>query len=118
MECARIGESRGTVGCQEVFERDIREEWLLQKKREIGRLEEKWLAFRNAGIECAGGACGVRKFSKRGIKKGSEWWNKETERLVRMKRNIYEVWLLDKCNENYEMYTIVRNEVKRAVRRA
>ena len=35
-----------------------------------------------------------------------------------MKRNMYEALLQDKCNENYERYKVVRNEVKRAVRRA
>ena len=40
--------------------------------------------------KCAGDACGMRKLSKRGIRKGSEWWNEEMESLVRIKRNMYE----------------------------
>ena len=96
----------------------MREEWLVQKEREIGSVEEEWLAFKDAVTKCAGDACGMRKLSKRGIRKGSEWWNEEIESLVRMKRNMYEAWLQDKCNENYERYKVVRNEVKRAVRRA
>ena len=114
----RSCESRGAEGCREVFQKGIREGWLVQNEREIRCVEEKWLAFKDAVIKCAGGACVVRKFSKRGIRKGSEWWNEETERLVRMKRNMYEVWLQGKCNENCGMYKMIRNEVKRAVRRA
>ena len=91
-------------GCKEVFERGIREEWLGQKEREIGSVEEEWLAFKNAVIKCAGGACGMRKLSKRGIRKGRKWWNEELERLVRMKMNMYKVWLQDKCNKNYDRY--------------
>ena len=35
---------------------------------------------------------------------------------MRMKRNVYEAWLQDKFNQNYERYKVVRNEGKRAVR--
>ena len=77
-------ESGEVDGCRELFERGIREEWLVQKEREIGSVEEEWLAFKNAVIKCAGGACGMRKLSKRGIRKWSEWWNEEIERLVGM----------------------------------
>ena len=37
----RSCESRDTEGCKEVFERGIREDWLVQKEREIGSVEEE-----------------------------------------------------------------------------
>ena len=37
------------------------------------RVEEEWLAFNDELIKCAGDACGIRKLSKRVIRKGSEW---------------------------------------------
>ena len=45
-------------------------------------------------------------------------WNEEIERLVGIKRNMYEALLQDKCNEKYKRYKVVRNEVKGVVRRA
>ena len=77
-----------------MFERGIREEWLVQKEREIGSVEDEWLAFKDAVIKCVGGACGMRKLSKRGIKNGVEWRNEEIECLVRMKRKMYETCLV------------------------
>ena len=105
-------------GCKEMFEDGIKEEWLVHKEREIGNVEEEWMAFKNAVIRCASSACGLKRLSKRGIRKGSEWWNEEVERLVRNKRELYKVWLQNRCSENYDRYKVVRNEVKRAVRSA
>ena len=56
--------------CKEVFERGIREVWLVQKEIEIRSVEEERLAFKDAVIKCAGGACGMRKLSKRCITRG------------------------------------------------
>ena len=105
-------------GCKEEFESGLKEEWLVHKEREVGSVEEEWMAFKNAVIRCASGACGMKRLSKRGIRKGSEWWNEEVESLVRYKKDMYKRWLQNKCNETYERYKVVRNEVKRAVRRA
>ena len=105
-------------GCKEEFESGLKEEWLVHKERVVGSVEEEWMAFKNAVTRCASGACGMKRLSKRGIRKGSEWWNEEVESLVRYKKDMYKRWLQNKCNETYERYKVVRNEVKRAVRRA
>ena len=39
----------------------IKEEWLVHKEREIGNVEEEWMAFKNAVIRCASSACGVKR---------------------------------------------------------
>ena len=76
------------------------------------------MAFRDAVIRCATNVCGMKRLSKRGIRKGSEWWSEEVERLVKSKREVYMVWLQNKCPQSYERYKRIRNEVKREVRRA
>ena len=73
----RSCESRGAEGCREVFQKGIREGWLVQNEREIRCVEEKWLAFKDAVIKRVGDTCGMRKLSKRGMKQGTEWWNEE-----------------------------------------
>ena len=105
-------------GCKEEFENGLKEEWMVHKEREVGNVEEEWTAFKNAVNKCAESACGMKRLSKRGIRKDSEWWNEEVERLVRRKRDVYKMWLQSKCRDSYERYKCVRNEVKRAVRRA
>ena len=51
------------------------------------------MTFKNAVIKCASSAFGMKRLSKRGIRKGSEWWNEEVERLVKNKRDVYKMWL-------------------------
>ena len=105
-------------GCKEEFENGLKEEWLVHREREVGNVDKEWMVFKNAVNRCAERACGMKRLSKRGIRKGSEWWNEEVERLVRRKRDVYKMWLQNKCRESYERYKFERNEVKRAVRRA
>ena len=106
------------LGCKEEFENGIRAEWMVHKERELGDVEEEWEAFRNAVVSCASRVCGMKRLSKRGIRKGSEWWNDEVARLVRDKKVMYKRWLQNRCRVTYERYKLLRNEVKRAVRRA
>ena len=91
---------------------------MVHKEKAVGNVEDEWMAFKNAVNRSAENACGMKRLSKRGIRKGSEWWNEETERLVRRKNDVYKMWMQNRCSEAYEGYKIVRNEVKRAVRRA
>ena len=84
----------------------------------IGDVEEEWMAFKNAVIRSASSACGMKRLSKRGIRKGSEWWNADVECLVKYKCDVFKLRLQSKCNMMYERYKLVRIEVKRAVRRA
>ena len=51
------------------------------------------MAFKNAVIRCARRVCGMKRLSKRGIRKGSEWWNEEVARLMRNKKDMYKMWL-------------------------
>ena len=104
--------------CKDEFEDCLKDEWEIHKERVIGDVEEEWMAFKNAVIRCARSACGMKRLSNRGIRKGSEWWSEEVERVVKKKRELYMIWLQNKCRETYERYKSVRNEVKRAVRRA
>ena len=67
--------------CKKEFENGLKEEWFVHKERVIGNVEEEWMAFKNAVIRCASSACGMKQSSKRGIRKTSDWWNKEVERL-------------------------------------
>ena len=106
------------AGCREEFEGGIREEWLVHKETELGNVEEEWMTFKNAVRRCASRACGMKRLSKRGIRKGSEWWNEEVARLVRRKRDLYRIWLQNRGRDTYDRYKMARNEVKRAVRRA
>ena len=106
------------AGCREEFEEGIRDEWLVHKETEREGVEEEWGAFKNAVISCAKRACGMKRLSKRGIRKGSEWWNEEVAQLVRNKREMYRIWLQNRCSVTYDRYKVVRSEVKRAVRRA
>ena len=76
----QAGEVRGVVKvermkdarCKEEFEDGIKEEWNIRKEREIGNVEEEWMAFKNAVIRCASRECGMKRLGKRGIRKGSE----------------------------------------------
>ena len=70
------------AGCKEEFEDGIKEEWRIHKERELGNVEEEWMAFKNAVIRCASRVCGMKRLSKREIRKGSEWWNEEVARLM------------------------------------
>ena len=70
------------------------------------------MAFKNAVIRCANRVCGMKRLSKRGIRKGIEWWNEEVARLMTHKKYMYKMWLQNKCRETYEMYKAVRNEEK------
>ena len=76
---------------KDVLERGIRGEWLVQKEREIGNVEEKWLACKEAVIKCAGDACGMRKLRKRGIRKGNEWWNEDIESSEDVEEHVWNV---------------------------
>ena len=106
------------VSCKIEFEECLKNEWDVQKEREIGNVEEEWMAFKNAVIRCASNVCGMKRLSKRGIRRASEWWNQDVERLVKYKCDLYKLWLQNKCSLMYERYKLVRNEVKRAMRRA
>lgn len=104
--------------CKEEFENGIRAEWMVHKEREHGDVEEEWEVFKNAVVSCASRVCGMKRLSNRGIRKGSEWWNDEVARLVKGKKDMYKRWLQNRCRAVYESYKVLRNEVKRAVRRA
>jgi len=56
--------------CKEEFEDGIKEEWMIHKERELGNVEEEWMAFKNAVISCASRVCGIKRLSKRGIRRG------------------------------------------------
>ena len=88
--------------CKEEFRKVLKEEWLVHKVGEVGSVEEEWMAFKNAVNRCAENVCGMKRLSKRGIRKGSEWWNEEMEGLVRRKREVYRLWLQNRCREAYE----------------
>ena len=104
--------------CKKAYEECLKEEWVIHREREIGDVENEWMAFKDAVIRCASRVCGMKRLSKKGIRKGSEWWSEEVERLVKCKREMYVVWLQNKCPQLYERYKSIRNEVKRVVRRA
>ena len=59
----------------------------------VWSVEEEWMAFKNAVIRCASRVCGMKRLSKRGIRKGSEWWNEEVARLMKNKKDMYKRWL-------------------------
>ena len=105
-------------GCKEEFEESLKVKWLVHKGGEIGGVEEEWSALKNALTSCAESACGLKRLSERGIRKGSEWWNAEMDRLTKKKRDMYRVWLQNRDRQTYDRYKDVRKEVKRAVRRA
>ena len=104
--------------CKNEYVECLKYEWEVQKERVIGDVEEEWMAFKNAVIRSASNVCGMKRLSKSGIRKGSEWWNTDVERMVKNKCDLYKMWLQSKCSVLYERYKSVRNEVKRAVRRA
>ena len=79
------------AGCKEEIEDGIEEEWLAHKERELGSVEEEWVAFKNAVIGCASRVCGMKRLSKREIRKGGEWWNEEVARLVKNIRDMYKM---------------------------
>ena len=60
----------------------------------------------------------MKRLSKRGKRKGSVWWNVEVAQLMMNKKDMYKMWLQNRCRETCERYKVLRNEVKRAVRRA
>ena len=105
-------------GCKEQFREGLKEKWMAQKEVEVGSVEEEWSTLKSALISCAGDACGTKRLSKRGIRKGSEWWSAEMDRLVKEKREMYKIWLQNRDTQSYASYKLKRKEVKRAVRRA
>ena len=97
----RAGEVREVVkvetlmdaGCKKEFEDGIKEEWMIHKERELGSVEEEWMAFKNSVIACTSRVCGMKRLSKRGIRKGSEWWNVEVAQIMMNKKDLYKIWL-------------------------
>ena len=69
-------------------------------------------------IECATEVCGKRRVNGKGIRKGSEWWNKDVEKVVKEKRNLFEVSLQSGKREDWEKYREKRQEVKRVIKEA
>ena len=51
------------------FEDGLKEGWVVHKEGELGNVEEEWMAVKDAVIRCASSACGMKRLSKRGIRK-------------------------------------------------
>ena len=46
--------------------KSLKEEWVVYEERENGNVVKEWIAFKNAMIQCASSACGMKRMSMSG----------------------------------------------------
>ena len=80
-------------------------------------MEEEWKPIKESLVENAKGVCGTR-YVGCGIRKCSEWWNKEVKRKVDEKKKTFGEWLQRGDRESYERCKTINVEVKRMVKDA
>ena len=92
----------------------MQSEWDAVREGEMAGVEGEWLKFKKAVMRRTEEVCGMRKVGS-GIRKGSEWWNENTRRIVREKKMAFETWLQNRSRDAHERYKEKRKEAKRAV---
>lgn len=56
----------------------LRDDWLVQKQVKLGDVEGEWKIFKNSLLLCGENERGMKRLRDKGIRRGSEWWNRES----------------------------------------
>ena len=104
----KVGEYRGKIN----------DKWSEVRNTPERGVEQEWHDFRDAVMECATEVCGKRRVGGKGIRKGSEWWNNDVEKVVKEKRRLFERSLQSGRVDDWERYKNKRQEVKRVIKEA
>lgn len=79
-------------------------------------LENMWTFFKNTLLKIAKETCGTILIDKN--KKKTSWWNEDIKTEVKTKKKLWQTYLNNRNNENYNKYKVQRLKVKEVVNTA
>ncbi|XP_050514773.1 uncharacterized protein LOC126890015 isoform X1 [Diabrotica virgifera virgifera] len=120
----RAAENRKKIESETIKNYKLRDKQIAQKYEEltnlkitnlmrpiqVSNLEQKWQLLKGILIETAREACEV--YRKNNKTKQTSWWNDEIKNHVKMKKKMWEKYLGNKTEENYDRYKEERKKVR------